>query len=154
MRPDDPNSDVPDDADPNNYVIDTDRGRLDLGLVHEWLSTDAFWAIGRSREVVETAAANSINFGVYLGAAQVGYSRVVTDGVTFGWLCDVYIAREHRGRGLGVRLANAVTTHVAPMGLTRFVLSTLDAHGVYAKVGFVPYPTPERLMLLTPPATD
>ena len=85
------------------------HGRLDLGRVHRWLSTDAYWALGRSRDFVEQAAAASVNFGVYgPDGAQVGYARVVTDGVAFGWLCDVYVAREVRGRGLGVALSRTV----------------------------------------------
>ena len=70
---------------PGGFVVDTDRGRLDLERVHRWLSTDAYWALGRSREFVERAAAASVNFGVYgPGGAQVGYARVVTDGVALG----------------------------------------------------------------------
>ena len=90
-------------------MVDTDHGRLDLERVHRWLSTDAYWALGRSRDFVERAAAASVNFGVYgPDGAQVGYARVVTDGVAFGWLCDVYVAREVRGRGLGVALSRTV----------------------------------------------
>lgn len=140
------------DLDPA-YVIDTDPQRLDLARVHEWLSTGAFWALGRSREVIERAAAGSVNFGAYSAdGEQVGYARVVTDHATFGWLCDVYVASEHRGRGVGEALAWAATEYVEPLGLARFVLSTVDAHELYARHGFVAYPTPERLMLHSPRA--
>lgn len=85
----------------DGFVVDTDRARLDLTAVHQWLSTDAFWALDRPFDVVEQTANASVNFGVYSPAGeQVGYARVFTDGVTFGWLCDVYIARQVRGRGL------------------------------------------------------
>jgi len=131
------------------YEIDTDHDRLDLERVHEWLSTDAFWAIGRSFDVVQRAAAGSVNFGVYdPRGAQVGYARVVTDGVTFGWLCDVYVAPEARGRGLGNALASAVVDATRPLGLKRLMLSTLDAHELYARVGFEPFPDPSRLMVI------
>lgn len=130
-------------------VVDTDRSRLDLALVHEWLSTDAFWAIGRSFDVVSRAADTSVNFGVYdPEGGQVGYARVVTDGVTFGWLCDVYIAREARGRGLGTALSQVIVDAMRPLGLKRFMLSTVDAHDVYAKAGFVAFPDAQRLMVL------
>ncbi|MFB6663749.1 GNAT family N-acetyltransferase [Streptomyces parvus] len=132
------------------YEIDTDRDRIDIGLVHHWLSTDAFWALGRSRDLVERSMRGSLNFGVYDGeGTQVAYARVVTDRATFAWLCDVYVDPAHRGRGLGVRLATAVRDHLAPYELKRTLLSTLDAHELYAKVGFVPVPDPRMLMVLS-----
>ncbi|EHM27778.1 GNAT family N-acetyltransferase [Streptomyces anulatus] len=133
----------------DRYEIDTDPGRLDVTLVHHWLSTDAFWALGRSRDLVERSMDGSLNFGVYdADGVQVAYARVVTDRATFAWLCDVYVDPAHRGRGLGVRLATAVRDHLAPYGLKRTLLATLDAHELYAKVGFVPVPDPEGLMVL------
>ncbi len=133
----------------DRYEIDTDPDRIDVGLVHHWLSTDAFWALGRSRDLVERSMRGSLNFGVYeADGAQVAYARVVTDRATFAWLCDVYVDPAHRGRGLGVRLATAVRDHLAPYGLKRTLLATLDAHELYAKVGFAPVPDPEMFMAL------
>ncbi|MCI4045656.1 GNAT family N-acetyltransferase [Streptomyces sp. TRM75563] len=133
------------------YVIDTDPDRVDIGLVHHWLSTDAFWALGRSRDLVERSLRGSLNFGVYDGGGtQVAYARVVTDHATFAWLCDVYVDPAHRGPGLGVRLATAVRDHLAPYELKRTLLATLDAHELYAKVGFVPVSDPTMLMILSP----
>ncbi|MEW1614702.1 MULTISPECIES: GNAT family N-acetyltransferase [unclassified Streptomyces] len=135
----------------DGYEIDTDPGRLDVGLVHHWLSTDAFWALGRTRDTVERSILGSLNFGVYgPDGAQVAYARVVTDRATFAWLCDVYVAPAHRGRSLGIRLATAVRDHLAPYGLKRTMLATVDAHELYAKIGFVPVPDPELLMMLSP----
>ncbi|MFG2094027.1 GNAT family N-acetyltransferase [Streptomyces sp. NPDC048612] len=133
----------------DGYEVDTDPDRLDVGLVHHWLSTDAFWALGRSRETVERSISGSLNFGLYDDSgAQVAYARVVTDRATFAWLCDVYVAPTHRGKGLGTWLAEAVRDRLAPYRLKRTLLSTLDAHEVYAKVGFVPVPDPQRLMIM------
>ncbi|TDB82144.1 GNAT family N-acetyltransferase [Micromonospora sp. KC721] len=133
----------------DGYLLSTDPARLDLDRVHQWLSTDAYWALGRSRESVARAFAGSIPYGVHRvpDGGQVAVARVVTDGVTFGWLCDVYVAREERGRGLGAWLATAVRDHLASLGVRRILLATLDAHGVYARVGFTPV-TPERWMEL------
>jgi GNAT superfamily N-acetyltransferase len=120
------------------YEISTDPHRLDTVRIHRWLSTDAYWALGRSLEKQSAAIAGSLNFGMYERETgeQVGYARVVTDGATFGWLCDVYIDRSVRGRGLGTRLVEAVCTWLEPHGLGRVLLATADAHGVYEKVGF------------------
>ncbi|MEW9521348.1 GNAT family N-acetyltransferase [Streptomyces tubercidicus] len=135
----------------DGYEVATDPDRLDIDLVHHWLSTDAFWALGRSRETVEQSIRGSLNFGLYDDrGAQVAYARVVTDLATFAWLCDVYVAPTHRGKGLGTWLAAAVRDHLAPYHLKRTLLSTLDAHEVYAKVGFVAVPDPERLMIMKP----
>ncbi|NDZ69203.1 GNAT family N-acetyltransferase [Streptomyces cyaneofuscatus] len=153
-RSEDRNRDEGDDRQKggdDRYEIDTAPGRLDIGLVHHWLSTDAFWALGRSRDTVERSIGGSLNFGVYgPDGGQVAYARVVTDRATFAWLCDVYVAPAHRGRGLGARLATAVRDHLAPYELKRTMLATVDAHELYAKVGFVPVPDPEWLMILGP----
>ncbi|MEV4558636.1 GNAT family N-acetyltransferase [Kitasatospora sp. NPDC049285] len=135
---------------PAGYEVSTDAARLDRGAVHRWLAEESYWAAGRARETQETAIGNSLNFGVYeVGSgAQVGYARVVTDGATFGWLCDVFVAEEARGRGLGTALAAAVRDHLAGMGLRRLMLATRDAHEVYAKVGFEPMAAPEKWMII------
>ncbi|MET9515795.1 GNAT family N-acetyltransferase [Streptomyces sp. NPDC002994] len=135
----------------DGYEVATDPDRVDIGLVHHWLSTDAFWALGRSRETVEQCIRASLNFGLYdANGAQVGYARVITDLATFAWLCDVYVDPTHRGNGLGTWLAAAIRDHLAPYKLKRVLLSTLDAHEVYAKVGFVPFPDPEKPMIMGP----
>lgn len=140
---------------PDGYEISTDASRLDSALVHRWLSEDTYWAMGRSAEKHETAVAGSTSFGVYdmttgdtTTGAQVGYARVVTDHATFAWLCDVYIAREARGHGLGTALAAAVRDHMEPFGVRRIMLATADAHGVYERVGFAPITDPEKWMVL------
>ncbi|MEU6900322.1 GNAT family N-acetyltransferase [Streptomyces virginiae] len=135
---------------PTGYEISADPARLDLALIHHWLSQDSYWAIGRSREKQDMAIDCSLNFGVYDSAsgAQVGYARVVTDSATFAWLCDVYIARDARGKGLGTALATAIRDHLSPYGLRRILLATADAHAVYAKVGFASLEKPEKWMTL------
>ncbi|MBQ0952983.1 MULTISPECIES: GNAT family N-acetyltransferase [Streptomyces] len=133
----------------NGYELSIDPDRLDVALVHRWLSTDAFWALGRTRETVEDSIRGSVNFAIYDATGeQVAYARVVTDRATFAWLCDVYVAPAHRGRGLGAWLTTAVRDHLAPYRLKRVLLSTLDAHGVYEKAGFIPVPHPENFMIL------
>jgi GNAT superfamily N-acetyltransferase len=132
------------------YEISTEPARLDGALIHRWLSQDAYWAMGRSREKQDQAVASSLNFGLYRSAsgAQVGYARVITDYATFGWLCDVYIDRAVRGRGLGTALVTEVRDHLARYDLRRVLLATSDAQAVYAKVGFAPLAKPEKWMAL------
>jgi GNAT superfamily N-acetyltransferase len=137
---------------PGGYEISADPARIDAALVHGWLSQDSYWAKGRSREKHDAAMAGSLNFGVYDAAsgAQCAYARVVTDRATFAWLCDVYVAPDARGKGLGTALVTAIRAHLTPYGLRRIMLATADAHGVYAKVGFTPLADPGMWMLLGP----
>ncbi|RKT08523.1 acetyltransferase (GNAT) family protein [Streptomyces sp. 3211.6] len=135
----------------DGLTLDTDPARIDLDRVHHWLSTDAFWALGRSRETVARSIEHSLVFGVYVPdtAEQLAFARVVTDYATFGWLCDVYVAREARGQGIGTWLAESVVAALEPYRLKRLMLSTLDAHEVYAHAGFSAVSEPEKLMMIT-----
>lgn len=132
------------------YEISADPARLDVPLVHRWLSTDSYWAHGRTLAKHEAAVAGSLNFGAYHPdtGAQHAYARVVTDLATFGWLCDVYVDPATRGQGLGTTLVAAVRDHLAPYGLRRILLATADAHGVYAKLGFEPLAETDKWMAL------
>jgi len=132
------------------YEISTDAARLDRERVHRWLSTDAYWALGRPREKQEAAIDGSLNFGVYDTASgeQTAYARVVTDRATFAWLCDVYVDPSVRGKGIGTALVGTVREHLRPYGVRRILLATHDAHGVYAKLGFAPLETPGHWMAL------
>ncbi|MFJ4835540.1 GNAT family N-acetyltransferase [Streptomyces sp. NPDC088747] len=135
---------------PESYEISADSGRLDVDRIHRWLSTDAYWALGRSRETQERAIAGSLNFGVYDGTSgeQVAYARVVTDAATFAWLCDVYVDPAARGKGLGSALVTAVRAHLEPLGVRRVLLATHDAHAVYEKRGFKALERPDQWMAL------
>jgi GNAT superfamily N-acetyltransferase len=127
--------------------VTTDRSRLDVERIHRWLSEDAYWALGRPREVVGRAIEHSLNFGAYDDAGeQVGYTRVVTDHATFAWLCDVFVEPSARGAGVGTALLDAVTAHLSGLRLSRTLLATADAHALYARYGFTPLNEPERYL--------
>jgi GNAT superfamily N-acetyltransferase len=131
----------------DGYEIDTDRKRLNRAQVHDWISTDSYWATGRSRETMDNAIEGSVCLGTYApDDRQVAFARIVTDSATFAWLCDVYVARDARGRGIGTWLAQSAREHTFDLGVRRIVLATADAHGVYAKAGFTPFASPERWM--------
>ncbi|MCX4452864.1 GNAT family N-acetyltransferase [Streptomyces sp. NBC_01728] len=135
---------------PEGYEISADTARVDIDRVHHWLSTDAYWAIGRSRGKQLRAITGSLNFGAYdsTSGEQVAYARIITDHATFAWLCDVYVDPSVRGKGLGTALVAAVRDHLEPLGLRRLLLATHDAHGVYAKLGFEPPERPHQWMAL------
>jgi GNAT superfamily N-acetyltransferase len=130
----------------NGYEISTDRARLDLDVIHGFLR-EAYWSPGVTRDVVERSIEGSLCFGLYgADGAQAGFARVVTDGATFAWIADVFVLEPHRGRGMGVWLMETVLGHPDLQGLRRIVLATMDAHGLYERLGFEPLPTPERWM--------
>lgn len=119
-----------------DYLISTEIGRLDIGLIHNFLANTSYWAEGRDLEVVRRSIANSLNFGLYSGKQQVGFARVVTDYATFAWLADVFVLDDYRAKGLGKWLVEAVVSHPQLQGLRRWVLATRDAHELYRRFGF------------------
>ena len=132
------------------YEISTDRQRLDVAAVHAYL-TQSYWSPGIPLAVVERAVANSLCFGVFLGAEQVGFARVVTDKATFAYLADVFILPPHRGKGLSTWLMECISSHQELQGLRRFMLATRDAHGLYTKFGFAALANPSQLMEVLKP---
>lgn len=131
----------------DEYEIDDDTARLDLDVVHGFLTT-SYWAEGVPRDVVERSVAGSLNLGLYHAgsAAQVGFTRAVTDRATFVWVGDVFVLPGHRGRRLAHWMIETLLAHPDLAGVRRFMLATSDAHGVYADCGFAPLAAPERFM--------
>ena len=129
------------------FTVSTNPARLDLGVIHDYLSRESYWAAGIPRDVLEKAVAGSLCFGVYDGAdRQIGFARVVTDRATFAYLCDVFVLEQYRGRGLSKWLMGCVVAHPDLQGLRRFVLVTRDAHRLYERFGFTPVADPTGYM--------
>jgi len=136
----------------DNFLISTDKSRLDLDVIHRFLSEESYWAQTRTREQTQTAIENSICFGVYSENAQIGFARVVSDQATFAYLGDVFILDEFRGRGLSKWLMETILAHPDLQGLRRWILATRDAHELYSQYGFSELKHPSRWMEL--PAQD
>ncbi len=128
------------------YRLSEDPAELDLDRIVRWISQEAYWAKGRERSAVERSFANSFPLGAYGPAGQVAVARIVSDQATFAWLCDVFVDAGHRGRGLGTRIARWAVDWAEQRGILRIVLATVDAHEVYANVGFTPLAHPQRWM--------
>lgn len=130
-----------------NFVINTDPALLALDFIHDYLCNQSYWAQGRSREMVAKSIENSLCFGVYAGDQQVGFARVVTDYVTFAWLCDVFIIQAYQGLGLGKWLIECVVAHPELQSAKNILLATRDAHALYRRYGgFDRLPRPEKWM--------
>jgi GNAT superfamily N-acetyltransferase len=133
----------------DDYFVSTAPELIDVEFVCAALG-GSYWAQSRPRAVIEQSLRASLCFGLYERPAggQVGLARVVTDGATFSWLCDVVIDKGHRGKGLGKFLVASVVGHPRLKG-TMFMLGTRDAHGLYERFGFYR----SEMMRLLPPGT-
>ena len=129
-----------------DFLISTERHRLDREMIHDFLARESYWAKGRDLEVVNRGIDNSLSFGIYHGRKQVGFGRVVTDYATFAWVADVFVVAEHRGQGLGKWLIQVMLSHPQLQGFRRWALSTRDAHELYRIFGFNELARPERWM--------
>ena len=135
-------------------MISTDRTKLDLNMIHGFLTT-SYWAKGIPREVVARSIENSLCFGIYheIGATlrHVGFARVITDFATIAYLGDVFVLEAYRGRGLSSWMMECIQDHPQLQSLRRWILLTRDAHKLYAKFGFESLKAPERYMELHQP---
>ena len=131
------------------FEVSFDPARLDLVRICRWLSEESYWAAGRAESLIVQSFAGSEGSGVYELATgrQVAVARVVTDGATFAWICDVFVDVEFRGMGLGALLMEAVVEQLMEQrGILRLLLATRDAHAVYARAGFEPIVGASRWM--------
>jgi GNAT superfamily N-acetyltransferase len=134
-----------------DYVISSDRARVDLDAVHNFL-TNCYWARGISRELVARSIEHSLCFGIYgREGEQVGFARVISDCATFAYIGDVFVLESHRGQGLSKWMMECIVQHPLLQNLRRWVLLTRDAHGLYSKFGFTTLAKPERYMELHRP---
>jgi GNAT superfamily N-acetyltransferase len=127
------------------YEVDTAKERLDLGLIHDFLSR-SHWAKGIPLTVLKTAIENSLAFGLYRDGKQIGFARVVTDRATFAYLADVFVVEAERNRGIGQYLVETVLADPQLQGLRRWLLGTRDAQSLYRRCGFGEPPAPFRFL--------
>lgn len=133
-----------------DYDISLDPARIDFDAVHAFVS-ESYWAKGIPRAVLRKAFDHSLCVSAFLGTAQIGFARLVTDRATFAYLADVYVLEAHRGHGISLRLVAALLDHPESQGLRRLMLVTRDAQGIYEKFGFTALAHPSRVMELHRP---
>lgn len=131
----------------NNFSISTDKSKLNLDLISDFLMSKSYWAKDRTRHVIERSIENSFCFGVYSNSGdQIGFARVVTDFAVFAWLMDIFILEDYRGNGIGQKLMDQILTHPDLKSVQRWGLGTKDAHELYKKFGFRSLLKPEVMM--------
>ena len=138
------------EAEKKDFLISTDKTKLDIAVIHNYLSKESYWAKNIPIKIIKKSIKGSCCFGLYKNKNQIGFARVVTDHATFGYVADVFILNEYRGKGLSKWLMEVIMTHPDLQGLRRWMLATRDAHGLYAQFGFLPLDKPERIMGLRP----
>ncbi len=134
----------------DDFLISTDKSKLQIDVIHDYLANRSYWAKGIPVEIVQRSIDHSIAFGIYHQQentlTQIGFCRVTSDLATFAYLADVFVLEEYRGNGLSKFLVESVLKHPDLQGLRRWVLATWDAHGLYAQFGFEPLDKPEYFM--------
>jgi GNAT superfamily N-acetyltransferase len=135
----------------DDYVISTEKSRIDMPFIHHFLSTQAYWCLNIPMDTVRRSVENSLCFGVYLGEQQVGFARIISDYATIAYLGDVFVVPEHRGKGLSKRLIAEIMSHPDLQGLRRWILLTGDAHGLYHQFGWKPVSNPDLYMEIATP---
>ena len=126
------------------YLITTDIAKVDIDVVHHFLSEQSYWAKGIPRETVARSVQHSICFSVLHEVALIVVARNTSDHATFAFVGDVFVLPEHRGKGISKWLMECITSHKQLQGLRRWILATADAHGLYEKFGFTRLKVPSR----------
>ena len=129
-----------------DYLITTDKTKLNLKVIHNYLSNESYWSRNIPFEIVKASTENSLNFGLFFKEKQIGYARIVSDFATTAYLADVFVLKEFRGQGLSKWLMEIIMNHPDLQGLRRWILATKDAHGLYKQFGWKPMAAPERWM--------
>jgi len=131
--------------------ISTDKAKLDVVLIHQFLSAQSTWAKGIPLETVQRSIEHSLCFGAYVDGKQIAFARVVTDKATFAYLMDVFVLPAYRGQGYAKTLMHAVQEHPDLQEIRRFILVSSTARGLYEKFGFQAPAKPETFMEINRP---
>lgn len=129
----------------NQISVSTNKSKLNVPFIQHFLK-DIYWAAGRTMEEVQTTIDASVCFGIYLNEEQIGFARVITDYVVFGYVMDVFIAEEHRGKGYSSILIENMMNEPVLKDIKIWRLATTDAHFLYEKFGFTKLNHPEKMM--------
>lgn len=138
----------------DDFLISTDREKIDVNMVHDYLVHDSYWASGVTLEKVTRSLQHSLCYGVYdcreAKETQIGFARVITDFSVFAYLADVFIMNSYQGQGLGKWLISCILANPELQNMRKWMLHTRDAHGLYQQFGFVVGSDPETYMVYRP----
>ena len=132
----------------NDFCISTDKSKLNIEVIHDYLSNESYWCKNVPFEKVKRSIEHSLNFGLYYKDKQAGFARIVSDFTTVAYLGDVFILPGYRGLGHSKWMMETIMSHPDLQGLRRWILLTRDAHGLYKKFGWTEIENPARWMEL------
>jgi N-acetylglutamate synthase-like GNAT family acetyltransferase len=130
----------------DDYTITTDKSKMDVVAIHDFLSKHSGWSDNIPYDSVKTSIDNSLNFGLFHHDKQIGFARIISDFSTIAYLGDVYVLENYRGQGLSKKLMDTIVNHPNLQGLRRWILLTSTADWLYEKYGFTKVPNPEIYM--------
>lgn len=127
------------------YELTSDKTRVQLTWLHQHLSQQ-YWCKGIPKALLKQAIEHSWCLSVFHEKQQVGFARVISDYSTFAYLADVFIAPEHRGKGLARWMIDSFTLCPELPQLQKWLLLTASSQAVYEKSGFRPIAYPDAFM--------
>lgn len=137
------------------FIVTTDPQKIDIDVLHSFLSKESYWALNIPKEIVEKGITNSLNFSLISPRERfIGYAKLITDKATFAYLADVYVEKKFRGKGLGKWLLECIKNHPELQNLRLWLLHTKDAHGLYEKLGFSKLTNLDKIMQIYSPASE
>jgi ribosomal protein S18 acetylase RimI-like enzyme len=134
----------------DGYLLTDDSSLMDMARIHRWLSEEAYWSLGRSLEDVTASLRRSRSYGVLHAGQQIAVARAITDGVTFAYLCDVFVAEPYRNQRIGSWMLDRMIADLRDSKIRQVLLATRDAHALYRRVGFHELNRPERWLEIDP----
>lgn len=134
----------------NDYVFSNDKSKLQIHVIHNFLSNESYWAKNIPLNKVIKAIEGSFCYAVYHQENQIAFARVITDCATFAYLADVFVVGNYRGLGISKQFMDFIMNDSQLKNLRRFMLATKDAHTLYEKFGFKSLSTPDRFMEIKP----
>ncbi|TLP79677.1 GNAT family N-acetyltransferase [Maribacter sp. ACAM166] len=118
------------------YYISTDKNQLNVAAIRQFITT-SYWGDNRTLNEVKQTIENSYCFGIYTQKnEQIGFARVVTDYIYFGYFMDVIIFEKFQGKGFGKILIEHMLEDATIKKLKTLALKTKDAHALYERYGF------------------
>ncbi len=130
----------------NGILYSNNKNLLQIEVIHKYLNEESYWAKGIPFKLLHECINGSVCFAAYSNNKQIAFARLITDGATFGYLADVFVMAQYRGKGIANELMKFVMEYEPVTKLRRFMLATKDAHSLYEKYGFKPLAEPERFM--------
>lgn len=125
------------------YLITTNIKKMNVNVIHEYLSKESYWAKNIPLKIVERFMRHSFCFAVIHQNETIGFARLVTDYATFAYLADVFILPEYRKKGLSKMLLNFIHANPELQGLRRWLLATEDAHDLYEQYDWIKLSGPQ-----------